>query len=351
MIIPKNRQETMLLSQQNIGEAENVLVTGGGGFLGYAIVERLVQRGRRVRTFGRSLHPALETLGVEQIQGDLRDPWAVDRACREMNVVFHTAAKTGVWGSYREYHLVNTIGTQNVTNACRQYGVERLVYTSSPSVVFDGKDMRGADESAPYPPRYHAPYPKTKAMAEKAVIQAAAEGLKTIVLRPHLIWGPGDNHLVPRILARAEQLRRVGSGTNQVDTTYIDNAAEAHLLADAALAADPGLSGRCYFISQGEPIRLWEMVDAILKAGGKPPVEKSIPTPLAWVAGVLLEGVHTLFRIETEPRMTRFVAGELSTDHWFDISAAQRDLGYAPQVSTAEGLRRLEAWLQSTNAQ
>ena len=330
---------------------ENILVTGGGGFLGKAIVERLVVRGDRVRSFSRSSHPALDALGVEQVQGDISDGIAVSRACEGVDTVFHTAAKAGVWGKYQTYHRTNVVGTRNVIVACRNSDVHHLIYTSSPSVIFDGSNMRGVDESTPYPDRYAAHYPRTKAMAEQAVVQAAAEGLSAIVLRPHLIWGPEDNHLVPRIIQRAGQLRRVGDGSNLVDTIYIDNAAEAHILAADKLSTDPTLNGNIYFISQGEPVALWEMVDAILHAGGLQPVHKSISAGTARLIGTILELVYTLFRVKTEPRLTRFVAKELSTDHWFDISAAERDLGYSPRVSTQEGLEHLSKWLGDRSAQ
>jgi nucleoside-diphosphate-sugar epimerase len=222
-----------------------------------------------------------------------------------------------------------------------------MIHTSSPSVVFDGRDMEGVDESIPYPARYHAAYPATKALAEKEVRKAAAGGLQAIVLRPHLIWGPRDNHLVPRIIARADKLARIGNGANRVDTIYVDNAAEAHVLASDALESNPGLSGNVYFISQGEPIPLWEMVDRILAAAGIGPVKRTVPKGVAWSAGALLELAYGLFRIRSEPPMTRFVANELSTAHWFDISAARRDLGYFPRVSTEEGLARLAASLRA----
>jgi nucleoside-diphosphate-sugar epimerase len=322
------------------------MVTGGGGFLGRAIVRRLASRKVRVRTFSRRRYDALAALGVQQYQGDIGNPAAVLKACRGVNAVFHTAAKTGVWGRYADYYRTNVSGTHNLIAACRQARVARLVHTSSPSVVFDGRDMEGIDESAPYPARFEAPYPQTKALAEKAVVSAGSGDLATIILRPHLIWGPGDNHLVPRILKRASRLRRVGDGRNRVDTVYIDNAAEAHLLADAALAADPALSGRIYFISQDDPLPLWDMVDAILAAGGRRPLKKSISPGRARRLGVALEFLYKILHIPGEPPMTRFVASELATSHWFDISAAKRDLGYRPRVSTAEGLRRLAAWLQ-----
>jgi nucleoside-diphosphate-sugar epimerase len=318
-----------------------MLVTGGGGFLGSAIVRRLIAGGETVRTYSRSFYPHLEQLHAEQIQGDLADARGLIKAFRGVEAVFHVAAKPGVWGSYESFYRPNVAGTQNVIEACRRNGVRRLIYTSSPSVIFDGKDMQGVDESVPYPETHHAHYPRTKALAEQAVLDAARNGLPAVALRPHLIWGPGDNHLVPRVLARAHRLRRVGRGTNRVDTIYIDNAAHAHLLAEAALKRNPAISGRAYFISQDSPIALWEMIDRILSAGGKPPVKKSIPPAAAFLAGAMFEGLFKLFRIKKEPPMTRFVARELATSHWFDIAAAKRDLGYQPQVSMEEGLRRL----------
>lgn len=322
-----------------------ILVTGGGGFLGSAIVDRLVSRGDKVCSFSRQTYPHLSQIGVRQITGDLRSAQEVRSACKGIDLVFHVAAKAGIWGDYRAYYETNTIGTRNVITACRNEGVKRLVYTSSPSVIFDGKDMAGVNESVPYPSSYPAPYPATKALAEKAVIVAADDTLSTVTLRPHLIWGPKDNHLVPRILSRASQLRIIGRGDNLVDTTYIDNAAAAHVLAADQLAVNPNLSGKVYFISQGEPIALWDMVNAILRAGGLPPVTDHIPYKMAWGIGFALEGLHRLFRLKDEPRMTRFVADELASTHWFDIRAAREDLGYVPGVSTSEGLRRLSEWL------
>jgi len=327
-------------------EPQNVLVTGGGGFLGSAIVRRLVARGDRVTSLSRSVHPELERLGVRQVQADLADAEAVAAACRGVALVFHVAARTGVWGPYESYYRTNVTGTLNVIAACRRHHIRRLVYTSSPSVVFNGRDMEGADENAPYPDHYPAPYPETKALAEKEVIGAADAELHTIVLRPHLIWGPRDTALVPRILARAGRLARIGDGRNRVDTIYIDNAADAHLLAAERLRENPGLSGKAYFISQDDPIPLWDMVDAILKAGGRPPVRRSVSRRTAWIAGLLLEAVHKVLHVRKEPLLTRFVAEELATSHWFDIRAAKRDLGYEAAVSTAQGLQRLSRWLE-----
>ena len=329
-----------------MGAKRWVLVTGGGGFLGSALVRRLVAEGESVRTFSRGYYPALDALGVSQVQGNLTDIKAVAAACRDVEAVFHVAAKTGVWGRYQDFHRPNVDGTRNILAACRQCGVARLVYTSSPSVVFNGVGMEGVDESVPYPAAFEAHYPHTKALAEQEVLSAAEQGLPAVILRPHLIWGPGDTHMAPRILARSGRLRRVGDGRNRVDTIYIDNAAHAHVLAERALKKKPDLSGRIYFISQDEPIALWDMIDQILAAGGKPPVKKRISPALACFAGAVYETVYGLLRLKAEPSMTRFVARELSTAHWFNIDAAKRDLDYAPIVSTQEGLRRLAQWLQ-----
>lgn len=323
-----------------------VLVTGGGGFLGRAIVRQLLARGKAVRSFSRHAYPELQTLGVEQAQGDLADAGAVESAVTGVDLVIHTAAKAGIWGSWDAYYRANVLGTQNVINACRKQGVTRLVYTSSPSVVFNGSDMEGVTESVPLAKTFHAPYPATKAKAETRVRNASASGLLTICLRPHLIWGPEDNHLVPRILARGSRLAQVGDGENKVDTVYVDNAASAHLLAADRLAENPSLSGRVYFISNGEPVRLWEMVNRILAAGGQPPVSRRISVSAARRIGSVAEWGFRTFRIPGEPPMTRFLAEELAASHWFDISAAKRDLGYRSRVSIEEGLLRLEKWLK-----
>ncbi len=327
--------------------SQKVLVTGGGGFLGGAIVKLLVERGDRVRSFSRRYYPELASEGVEQFQGDISDKTSLSKACRGVDLVFHVAAKAGVWGDYFEYFKTNVTGTKNVIAACIKHKVSRLVYTSSPSVIFNGTDMEGVDESVPYSNQFYAHYPKTKAIAEQYIIKAARDGLMTIVLRPHLIWGPRDSHLVPRIIARAKKLVRVGDGKNLVDTIYIDNAADAHILAADRLEENHKLSGNVYFISQGKPVPLWNMVNDILKAAGFAPVKRSISRKTAWVIGAMLEACYKLFKQSGEPQMTRFVAKELATAHWFDISAAKKDLGYIPRVSTEEGIRLLEDWLKN----
>jgi len=255
------------------------------------------------------------------------------------------AAKAGIWGDYRDFYRANVSGTANILDACRAYQVKRLVYTSSPSVVFDGSDVEGGNESLPYPASYEAHYPHTKAIAEQLVLDANSAFLATVALRPHLIWGPGDNHLVPRILAkgRAGKLRRIGSRLCLVDTVYVDNAAQAHV--DAADRLEPGapIAGKAYFISNDEPVPLWDMVNRILAAAGVQPVTGSISPAVAHTVGTFCELIWKTLRLSGEPPMTRFVASELSSAHWFDISAAKTELGYTPRISIEEGLRRLEA--------
>jgi nucleoside-diphosphate-sugar epimerase len=327
-------------------------VTGGGGFLGGVIVCMLRERGVPVRSFSRDDYPALAALGVEQVRGDLGDQAAVTAAAKDCDVVFHVAAKAGIWGSYADFYRANVTGTAHVLEACRVNGIRKLIYTSSPSVVFDGSDVEGGDESLPYPSSYEAHYPSTKAMAEKLVLAANSPHLATVALRPHIIWGPGDNHLVPRIVdkGRAGRLRRIGDRPNMVDTVYVDNAARAHLLAADRLAPGSPPAGRAYFISNGQPIPLWEMVNRILAAADLPAVTRCISPKSAYLIGCICEGLWGLLRLAGEPPMTRFVARELASAHWFDITAARRDLGYEPEVSIEEGLLRLREWLQSSRS-
>lgn len=324
------------------------LVTGGGGFLGRAIVDRLLARGDTVRSLSRADYPDLRQQGVRLIRADLSDAEAVRRACDGCEIVFHAAAKAGIWGSYASYYEPNVRGSENVLEACRAAGVPKLVYTSSPSVVFDGMDLENVDESLGCADHFDAYYPRTKCVAEGLVRNANCPALATVALRPHLIWGPRDNQLVPRILSRARKLRRIGRANKLVDSTYIDNAADAHLLAAERLTPDSPLAGKAYFISNGEPRPIWDLVNAILAAGGKKPVTRRIPVRLARAAGLGLECVYAALRLKGEPPMTRFLADELTTAHWFNISAARRDLGYEPRVSIDDGLQRLQAWLRET---
>jgi nucleoside-diphosphate-sugar epimerase len=320
-----------------------VLVTGGGGFLGSALCRALLARGHQVRSVSRGDYPELAKAGVECVRDDVADTQAVHIAAASCDAVLHVAAKAGVWGPYEEYRRANVVGTQNVVSACRAHRISRLIHTSSPSVVYDGRDECGIDESAAYPTHYLAHYPRTKAEAERIVLAANGPDFATVALRPHLIWGPGDQHLLPRLIAqaRAGKLRRVGDGKNIVDTTYIDNAVAAHLAALDRLAPGAPCAGKAYFIANDEPLPMWELIDRMLACADLPPVTKSISPRLAYAAGALLEAAYTLLRRKEEPPMTRFVARQLATSHWYDLSAAKRDLGYTPPVTVEEGLRRL----------
>ncbi len=323
---------------------KQVLVTGGGGFLGKAIVRKLQEKKIKIFSFSRQFYTDLDTMGVEQIQGDLANQPDVNRACKGMETVFHVAAKAGIWGRFDDFYKTNVVGTRHILSACMDHSVAQLIYTSSPSVVFDDTDMENADETVPYPDKYLAPYPETKAMAEKLVVQAADMGLKTISLRPHLIWGPEDNHLVPAIINRRKRLKKIGPVNDLVDTIYVDNAADAHLLAWEKLSANPSLSGNVYFISQDDPVSKWEMANAFLGAAGHPPIKGRVSARTAYLAGAVFEAVFKVFNIKKEPPMTRFAAKELATSHWFDISRAKNDLGYTPKISTQEGLIQLKEW-------
>lgn len=340
MTAPANGKESRM-------RMKNVLVTGGGGFLGKAIVKKLLEKKIRVTSFSRQFYPELETLGVVQIQGDLADRDAVVKAFEKIDAVFHVAAKPGIWGPFEAFFRANVTGTEHVIHACLENHTQQLIYTSSPSVVFDEGDMENADETVPYPENYLAPYPETKAMAEKRVVAASAKGVSTIILRPHLIWGPGDNHLFPRIVKKAGKLKRIGRTDDLVDTIYVDNAADAHVLAWQKLLENPSLSGNIYFISQDDPVSKWKMINAFLDAAGLPPIKGHVSAKAAYMAGSVFEFLYRGFGIKKEPPMTRFVAKELATSHWFNISRAKKDLGYYPRVSTQEGLQRLKQWVST----
>jgi 2-alkyl-3-oxoalkanoate reductase len=324
------------------------LVTGAGGFLGRYLVEQLVARGARVRCVSRGYYPELESLGVETVQGDLRDADLAAVVCHGMDTVFHCAAVAGIWGPWDHFYSINTLATKNIVAGCLRQHVPKLVYTSSPSVTFDGSDQNGVNESVPYPSRWLCHYQHTKALAEQHVLKANEhQGLSTCSLRPHLIWGPRDSHLIPRLLQRARsgKLRRVGDGKNLVDMIYVENAAAAHLLAADALVPDSPVCGRAYFISQGEPVNCWGWINEILGLVGLPPVRKSISFRAAWRIGAAMEAVYKTFGWTSEPRMTRFLASQLAKNHYFDIRRAKEDFGYSPQISTAEGMSRLSAEL------
>lgn len=325
-------------------QIKKALVTGGGGFLGKVIVRKLLENDISVTSLSRQRYPDLDEMGVVQVQADLSDKSAVARALEGQNAVFHVAAKFGMVGSYEQFYNTNVKGTQNIIDACFSCGVEQLVYTSSPSVIMSGTDQENVDETVAYPSEYTAHYPATKAEAEKRIIKASQDGLKTIILRPHLIWGPGDNHFFLRVIKRGKALKKIGRTDDLIDIIYVDNAADAHLLASKRLSEDPSLSGNIYFISQDEPISKWELADAFFKIAGLPPVNGHVSAGTAIFIGSVFEIIYKLFGIKKEPPITRWTARELSTSHWFNITKAKTQLGYRPNISTEEGLVRLKQW-------
>ncbi len=330
---------------------KKVIVTGGGGFVGKAVVRLLLARGISVTVIGRNDYPDVIKMGAIVAQGDIRDQQFLATAFRDHDTVFHIAAKAGIWGGYQEYFSINVQGTENVLAACRVNGIGRLVYTSTPSVVFRSGDLQGVDEHAPYAEKFLCYYAQTKVMAEKMVLAANTQNLRTTALRPHLVWGPGDTNLIPRLLARGRsgQLKQVGNGENLVDISYIDNVATAHILAADNLQNEATAAGQAYFVSQGEPVNLWNWINDLFGRLAIPPVAKQISFPKAYTAGFILEKLYVLLGKKEEPPMTRFLAEQLAKSHWFSIEKARRDLRYLPEVSTDEGVDRLVAWLADRN--
>lgn len=335
------------------------LVTGGGGFVGKAVVRQLLERGDEVVAFQRGRYPELEEMGAACVRGDLTKRDDVVRACEGVDVVFHVAAKTGFAGAASEFEAINITGTENVVEACLQNGIERLVYCSSPSVTLDGRDHANADESVPYATSFLAHYPRTKAEGEKRALAAngrvGKDGkvLHACALRPHLIFGPGDEHLMPRLISRAKsgRLKIIGDGDNEVDWTYVDNVAHAHLCAaDALLAPEKRPAGKPYFITNGEPVKAWEWFNGILEELGIPKLTKKVPLGVARLAGKTFDATWRTFGLKGEPPLTEFAAVQVATTHTYSIENAKRDLGYTPIVSLDEAVKRTVPWLREQMA-
>lgn len=322
------------------------LVTGGGGFLGRYIVEQLLERGDEVRVLCRGEYPFLREMDVDYQRGDVRNLDDLQRACAGIETVFHVAAVPGIWGAWEKYHAINTQGTLNLLEAAHAQGVSRFLYTSSPSVIFDNTNHMLKDESLSYPEHYLCHYPHSKALGEKAVLEANGQaGLATCSIRPHLMWGPRDNHLVPRLLQRAKsgRLVQVGDGSNMISVIYVENAAAAHLQAADRLSLDSPVAGQAYFINEKDPVNLWGWIGEILEMAGLPPVKKKIAYRTAYSIGTLMEWTYTALRLKSEPTMCRFLANQLSLSHTYKIEKAERDFGYRPLVSFAEGMQRMKA--------
>ena len=328
---------------------KEVLVTGGGGFVGSAIVRLLADQGISTRIAGRNQYKNLQQLGAICFVGDIANKNFVENSCRGVDTVIHTAAKAGIWGKWKDYYQTNVLGTKNIVETCRKLGIPRLVYTSTPSVVFNGRDIEGGNEHLPYPSRFLCHYSKSKVMAEKIVLTATSPELRTCAIRPHLIWGPGDPHLIPRLIKRGKEraLKIVGSGKNLVDITFIENVAHAHILAAKSLKKSAVAAGNPYFIGQERPVNLWNWINGLYRELGIPAVNARIPFQVAYAIGALLEVGYWLLKRSKEPPMTRFLAEQLACSHYFTHDNATRDLGYKPIISLEEGQQRLISWLNT----
>ncbi|MFY7993766.1 MAG: NAD-dependent epimerase/dehydratase family protein [Bacteriovoracaceae bacterium] len=323
-----------------------ILITGGGGFLGTAIIKELLKNPEnKITNFARGVYPELEAMGVKTIRGDIRHKVDVDKVMSYgFDVIFHVAAKAGVWGTYKEFLDINYLGTKNMVESAKTFGVPRFVYTSTPSVVFGEDDLLGVDEETPFPKKYLTAYAETKAMAEKLVLEANdSKDFMTCAIRPHLIWGPGDPHLFPRVIQRGRlgKLKVVGDGENLVDIVYVENAAMAHIMASKKLTPHSRVCGQAYFIGQERPVKLWDFINQVLAKSGIDPVMESISVKAAYRIGWAMEKMWSLAGIQKpEPPMTRFVALNLGKSHYFSHAKAQRDFGYSPSITIEEGLKR-----------
>ena len=314
-------------------------MTGATSMLGRATAQLLVDRGEEVTVLQR--RPS--GLACREVLGDIADPTVVRRATSGQDGVVHLAAKVDVTGRWGDYARANIDGTDNVVGACRTAGVRRLVHVSSPSVAHAGSALVGAGAGPADPARARGRYSRSKAVAELRALAADSPALAVLVVRPHLVWGPGDTQLVGRIItrARAGRLPLLGSGTALIDTTYVDNAAAALV---AALDACETAHGEAVVVSNGQPRQVHEMLAGLCAAAGLAAPTRSVPPAAAWVAGAAVETAWAVTRRRDTPPMTRFLAEQLSTAHWFDQRRTRELLGWRPEVSLEEGFARLSRW-------
>lgn len=323
------------------------VVTGGAGFTGRHLVDRLLKDGHDVCALDLPC-PELEKLsftGVKTFACDLSEGGSLSDCFNGKDVVFHVAALASPWGKREKFWAVNVHGTDNVIEACRKAGVKRLVAVSSTSAVFDGYTHHvKADETLPYPRKFLSPYSESKSVGEQHVLEANGRGLETVAIRPHVIWGPRDRTFLGRLVTHAKSgpIMHVGGGLTETDTTYVENLVDALILA----AESDKAPGNAYFITNGEPILYRDLINRLLEIMGLPRPRGSIPSRLAYAFGAICEGIWNMFRIKTEPVLTRYKVAELAYTHTYTIDKARRDLNYSPRVSTEEGFTRLAAWVK-----
>ncbi|MGY5883611.1 NAD-dependent epimerase/dehydratase family protein [Modestobacter lacusdianchii] len=313
-----------------------VLVTGASGMLGRATATALQARGDEVTVLQR--RPA--GLPCREVLGDVADPAAVAQATAGQDAVVHLAAKVDVTGPWAEYLRANVEGTRTLVAACREAGVGRLVHVSSPSVAHGGSALVGVGAGAADPAHARGHYARSKAMAEREALAADSADLAVLAVRPHLVWGPGDTQLVARIVerARAGRLPVIGSGAALIDTTYVDNAAAALV---AAVDACGPVHGEALVVSNGEPRPVAEVLARLCAAAGVPAPRRRVPFPVAWAAGAVVDGVWAATGRRDTPPLTRFLAEQLATAHWFDQRRTREALRWTPQVPLADGFARL----------
>lgn len=319
-----------------------ILVTGATSLIGAAVVDRLEARGDTVtvlqrRSAGRG----------REVLGDITDPGLVADAVAGHDAVVHLAAKVGVTGTWAEYQHVNVVGTETIVSAARAAGVERFVHVSSPSVAHGGEPLVGVGAGPADPEATRGHYSTSKAIAERHALAQAAPDFAMVAIRPHLVWGPGDTQLVGRIVERARQgrLATIGSGAALIDTTYLDNAADALV---AALDHAPSASGQALVVSNGEPRPIAEVLERIVAAAGIAMPRLRVPAKLAFGAGLVIEKVWERTGRQDDPPMTSFLAEQLSTAHWFDQSRTRQLLDWRPAVTLDEGFERLRQWFATT---
>lgn len=329
-----------------------VLVTGASGLLGGAVARLLVERGERVRTLQRS--PS-GVAGAEDVAGSVTDPAVVARAVDGADAVVHLAAKVSLAGDPADFERVNVHGTEVLLDAAERAGVRRFVQVSSPSVAHAGASLVGVGAEPADPARARGEYARTKATSEVLALSrdrndgGTPDGrgdFRVVAVRPHIVWGPGDTQLVERVIDRAARgrLPLLGHGAALIDTTYLDNAADGIVAALDRLGDRPdAVRGRAYVLTNGEPRTVADLLAGICRAGGVEPPRWRVPAGLARTAGGLVEAVWRVRPGADEPPMTRFLAEQLSTAHWFDQRAVRADLGWRPAVSVDEGMRRLAA--------